>query len=152
MKALVAHNGGLLIKGGGLAAADDPCNCCNDCIPEFDSGMFDQNLERCQRINVIATVTNNFSRPALLSANGGADDEIIIDGEIYEPGKYPFDWGSVGGGCGSQNGDNGAHAWTFEKTLQPGESVTFGGKDNGFGGWVDGTWTLETCYSENPLP
>lgn len=28
-KSLVSVNGGLLVVGGGLAAADDPCDCCN---------------------------------------------------------------------------------------------------------------------------
>jgi hypothetical protein len=96
-------------------------------------------------------VTNNFSVPALLRVTGSVNDEFLIDGQIYEPGAYRYPWGGLGFPCGTNNQSNGAHTITpYERVLQPGESVTFGGKDNGFGGDVDGDWTLDTCY--NPLP
>jgi hypothetical protein len=123
-------------------------NCCGStneapsCPCSSISGSFGSGLGNCERIDNVSKVTNNFKTKALLEAAGDANDEIIINGQIYQAGVFPFNWSSFSGGC-SVDGDNGAHAWSYSKILQPNESVTFGGKDNGFGGGVNGSWTLE---------
>lgn len=115
--------------------------CCSS-----DSGSFSTPLGDCQTIDLVATVTNSLGANALLTVTGSANDEVLIDGAIYEAGQYGFYWSSYYTGCGSVNGDNGAHSYSYSVVLAPNASVTFGGKDNGFGGDVNGTWTLETCY------
>ena len=124
-------------------------NCCGStevvpsCPCPSTSGSFSSGFGSCQRIDNVSKVTNNFKTKALLEAAGDANDEIIINGQIYQAGVFPFNWSSFDtGGC-SVDGDNGAHAWSYSKILQPNESVTFGGKDNGLGGGVNGSWTLE---------
>jgi len=127
-----------------------PDNNCpgDDCLTE--SGSFSAGLADCQRIDNVHVVTNNFRVPALLTVFGGANDEVIINGDIYQPGIYPFNWSSYNV-CGSVDGDNGSHGYSYEKLLQPGNSVTFGGKDNGYGGEVGGSWVLKTlpCLSKS---
>lgn len=115
------------------------------------SGSFSAALGVCATITNVETVTNTFAVAALVTVNASVDDEFLIDGEIYEPGVYAFGWQNFGSPCGSTNQSNGSHSITeYTQVLQPGESVTFGGKDNGFGGAISGSWTLETCF--NPLP
>lgn len=109
-------------------------------------GDFSVSLSGCQQISSIATATNTLGVPALLEASGGADDEVLIDGSVYEPGKYGFYWDYYGQPCGSKTGDNGGHNWSYSRVLAPGESVTFGGKDNGYGGGVSGSWTISSCF------
>lgn len=118
--------------------------CCNSCCGPSTNGSFNSGLGSCERIDNVSKVTNNFKTKALLEVTGGANDEVIIDGNIYQAGEFPFNWSSFNTGC-SVDGDNGGHAWSYSKILQPNESVTFGGKDNGYGGEVNGSWTLKTC-------
>lgn len=159
-------------KGAGTPCSPDPCPilgaCCNNgictieeeancpspaiwkgaktnCDPEL-KGSFNQPLEGCEIISKVATVTNTLGVPAMLEASGGANDEVLINGKIYEPGKYAFGWGITGTDCQPDYNDNGAHSWSYFKVLAPGESVDFGGKDNSFGGGIEGTWTLRTCF------
>lgn len=77
------------------------------------------------------SVTNTFSVPATFILNGGADDDILINGQVYEDGKYPY-FGPL----------NGSHSYSYETLLQPGETIVFGGRDNGFGGSVNGSWKM----------
>jgi hypothetical protein len=147
--------GKLVTEGGKLVTADDPddCECCKTPPPppcDTESGSFDRSLGGCERVEDVATVTNNFAVEAYLTASGNVDDELLIDGNIYQEGKFPFQWEFYGSPCGSTNSSNGNHDWSFKKTLQPGESVKFGGKDNGYGGGVSGSWTLTTCPPPPP--
>jgi hypothetical protein len=128
-------------------------NCCGtnevpSCPCPTDSGSFSAGLGSCERIDNVSKVTNKFKTQALLEATGGANDEVIINGQIYQARQFPFNWSSFGV-CGSADGDNGGHAWSYSKILQPNESVTFGGKDNGYGGEVNGSWTLKTTDCAN---
>lgn len=133
-------------EGMGYLTNSD-CTASQICNPGFEaSGSFFSSLGGCQQITAVATVTNTLAVPALLEASGGANDEILINGSVYEPGKYGFNWNAYGQPCGSQTGDNGSHSWSYSKVLAPGESVTFGGKDNGFGGNVSGNWTMRMCF------
>jgi hypothetical protein len=113
-----------------------------------DSGTISGNVAECASVSNIATITNNYSTPALLEASGGIDDDLLINGSIYEAGQYPFPWGAYGSPCGSDGTTNGAHFWSYSVVLAPGESITFGCKDNGFGGGFYGnaSWTLKTCF------
>lgn len=115
---------------------------------EQDSGTISGNVAECASVSNIATITNNYSTPALLEASGGINDDLLINGSIYEPGQYPFSWSSYGSPCGSDNTTNGSHSWSYSVILAPGESITFGCKDNGFGGGFYGnsSWTLKTCF------
>lgn len=125
------------------------CDCCPPPTPTPTpaysiSGNFSQSLSSCQRIDVVATITNTSNTPAQLIMSGNAADEVIINGSIYEAGMYPFPWSSYGSPCGSVDGDNGNHAYSYTTILQPGESLTVGGKDNGYLGSIDGSWTLSS--------
>lgn len=118
---------------------------CNENCCKTETGSFSSSLTACQSLPALATVINNFDVPALLTVNGSADDDFLIDGQVYEPGAYPFNWANFGSPCGSTNQTNGSHRISeYTRVLQPGESVTLGGKDNGFGGGVSGSWTLST--------
>lgn len=119
---------------------NEPCESCDEL-----SGQFSGTLAACETIQSVASVTNTLGVPALLTASGGVDDDVLINGSVHEPGKYPFNWNAYGNPCGSTSEDNGSHSWSYETVLQPGASVVFGGKDNGFGGGVGGSWTLTSC-------
>jgi hypothetical protein len=171
----------LVVEGGKLVTTDDPsnCKCCdtppcsgscddsNPCPPgcyccngkcqgkpccETESGSFTRSYGGCESVSDIETVTNNFGKVAYLKASGNVDDDVLIDGTVYQEGQFAFPWEYYGAPCGSTNSSNGYHAWSFEKELQPGESVKFGGKDNGYGGGIEGTWTLSTCKDPPPPP
>lgn len=82
---------------------------------------------------------------------GGVDDEVLINGTVYEAGQHGFNWDDVPeADCGAVTGDNGAHPYNYTVVLAPNASVTVGAKDNGLGGSIDGAWFLETCYDEPP--
>lgn len=113
-----------------------------------DQGTMTGTIAECASVSNMVTITNNFSVPALLEASGGINDDLLINGSIYEEGQYPFSWGSYGSPCGSDNTKNGSHSWSYSVILLPGEVITFGCKDNGFGGGFYGnsSWTLKTCF------
>jgi hypothetical protein len=113
------------------------------CCELTERGGIYAGLKVCQIIGSIQTITNDFEYDALLTITGSVDDDVIIDGQIYEEGKYGFPWDAVDNPCGSKSGDNGAHEFTYTKVLAPGESVTIGAKDNCCGGGINATWTLQ---------
>jgi hypothetical protein len=65
------------------------------------------------------TVRNTLSRPVRLTASGSVDDEVLFDGEVFEPGVYVF-----------LDGKNGRHNFTRQITLPPGATVTIQVQDN----------------------
>ena len=68
--------------------------------------------------------------------DGGVDDDVSFNGEVYEDGVYCF-WGE---GCTADETPcsyvNGAHTFSYTQTLEDGESVTIKGVDNGGGGSI----------------
>jgi hypothetical protein len=86
------------------------------------------------------TFINNAGTNVSVKVEGSVDDEFVVNGSVYEPGAYPFNWNTVGSPCGSTNGDNGAHNFTYYDTLSNTEVILFQAKDNGFGG--SSTWTV----------
>lgn len=105
------------------------------------SGIVYQNVGPCESAQVV-TITNNFSTSGRLEIFGGVDDEVLINGQIYQPGRYPFSWDYYGSPCGSNNSTNGAHEFSYVKILAPQESINVGVKDNGGGGGIDAEWVL----------
>lgn len=86
------------------------------------------------------TFINNAGTNVSVKVQGTVNDEFIVNGSIYEPGAYPFNWNSFGNPCGSVTGDNGAHSFTYYDTLSNTEVILFQAKDNGVGG--SATWTV----------
>lgn len=122
------------------------CLCCGDpppCRTETVTGY----LNECQTIDPVAIVTNTCQCQATVNVVGTADDEVLFNGVVYEPGVYPFNWNNFGNPCGSVTGDNGAHQFSYTHTLQPCEQLRIGVKDNGFGGFYSVSWSLR-CQCE----
>lgn len=69
------------------------------------------------------SVRNPLSRSITLTVSGSVDDDVLFDGEVFEPGMHLY-------------GDtfNGAHNFSRRITLAPGATVTIQGKDNFEGG------------------
>lgn len=63
--------------------------------------------------------TNPINGPAIISIFGSVDDDVVINGSVYEPGAYIYD-------CGL----NGAHSFNYEATVQAGEVTTVSFNDN----------------------
>jgi hypothetical protein len=103
-------------------------------------GYYDGSLYECENNPNMYTITNELESTAELSVIGLAADEVIINGEIYEEGQHIFSWPFDP--CGIGLPMNGNHSYSFSTILLPGESVTFGGRDNGFGGGITVNWTL----------
>lgn len=91
-------------------------------------------------------IVNDCCCTATLRITGMANDDVIINGSIYEDGQHPYPWGNPGP-CGDTRA-NGAHQYTYITTVAQGEATYVGGRDNGAGGSVTINWTV-TC---NPLP
>lgn len=128
-----------------------PCDCPDGAVC---SGTITGALTVCQVRPVIGTITNTTQAKKLLTINGqppfgGVDDEVLINGAIYQPGQFPFPWSLYGNPCGSVTGDNGGHNFTYIAILNPGQSITVGARDRGFGGGLTCGWTLE-CYEQPP--
>jgi hypothetical protein len=142
------------VDGQCLPSDDGPYKtleeCRAACCGELKSGTISGSIDGCGQIDTVETVTNDTGRDAWLKASGSVDDDVLIDGEVYQEGQFPFPWENYGSPCGSTNSTNGAHDWTFSKKLGPGQSVRFGIKNNGYGGGITGTWTLNSC--EDPPP
>jgi hypothetical protein len=108
-------------------------------------GSISRSFGQCERIDEIVTITNDLGSAASFIISGMVDDDVLIDGQIYQEGQFAFPWSAYGGPCGSTDNSNGAHNFSFSKMLQPGESVKIGGKNNGYGGGITATWTLNAC-------
>jgi hypothetical protein len=70
------------------------------------------------------TFTNPLPGQALMTISGIVDDDVLIDGEIYEPGQYPIQ--NLSWSCSL----NQAHSFRYEKIVGPGVSTTVGFNDN----------------------
>jgi hypothetical protein len=144
------------VDGQCLPSDDGPYptleECRKACCAELKSGTISGSIDGCGQIDTVETVTNDTGRDAWLKASGSVDDDVLIDGEVYQEGQFPFPWENYGSPCGSTNSTNGAHDWTFSKKLGPGQSVRFGIKNNGYGGGITGTWTLNSCEEPPPPP
>lgn len=108
-----------------------------DCEKQY---AIEFSLAPCERKDNILTVTNNFATPAEFYAEGDCGDEIIFNGQIYEEKQHIYPWYTDV--CGLGLPLNGNHHFVYSKILQPGESITIGGRDNGFGGGTSGFYKL----------
>lgn len=115
------------------------CSVCQtpDCNTQYP---IEFSLTNCQRTDNILTVTNNYAIPVTFYAEGDCGDEIIFNGQIYEEGQHIYPWPVDA--CGLGLPLNGNHHFIYTQTLQPGQSVSIGGRDNGFGGGTSGYYTL----------
>ena len=132
--------------GGDCCEANEYCcnGQCTDTPPCGLTGSGSFTLATCEQKTREVFVQNTCCCTATLALSGSCDDDVIIDGFVLEDGQHPF-WNPPICGHG---GVNGAHNWSYSKTLAPNEGVWIGGRDNGGGGSVSWSWSL-TC---NPLP
>ena len=103
-----------------------------------DSGECHGTFDNCGDYDC-PDIINNYGVPAALHIGGSVNDEVLIDGVIYEDGQYVF-W-PQGSPCDPSR-TNGAHGFGYDTVLQPGQSITVSAKDNCCGGGIDYTWTL----------
>jgi len=75
------------------------------------------------------TVTNTLGIPAALTINGEVDDDVLINGAVYEYDRYVY--GPWVNGSPYGRGRNGAHAFTYTAILTANQAVTIGVRDNG---------------------
>jgi hypothetical protein len=97
------------------------------------SFSIDETVGRCQINPDLANITNTYDSDARLQINGFVNDDLLIDGVIYEDGIYPY-YDVYGGGCGGGVGINGQHNFTYVDILTSGQTVRIGCVDNGGGG------------------
>lgn len=89
------------------------------------------------------TIPADIPVPCYVSLQGAVNDDLVLDGEVIEPGQYPF----------GSNPCNGSHSlcWIF---LAQNRTFTLATKDNyGFGMSAD--IEIRFCVAErqrNPLP
>lgn len=127
--------------------------CCNGACTSTPtcsaSGSGSFSLAPCETYSGFAyLIINTCCCTATLTLTGSANDDVLIDGSIYEDGQYPYNWPSVGDPCGRGASANGSHSFTYTKSMAPGASIRIGGRDNGFGGGV--SWSYS--FACNPLP
>ena len=65
--------------------------------------------------NVVASVTNIYTAPIVVTVAGGVDDEVTFNGTIYQPGQFVY-----------ANGKNGAHNFTYSTSIAAGQSLSIG--------------------------
>jgi hypothetical protein len=75
------------------------------------------------------TVTNTLGIPAALTINGEVDDDVLINGAVYEYDRYVY--GPWVNGSPYGRGRNGAHAFTYTAILTANQTVRIGVRDNG---------------------
>ncbi|MEI6035059.1 MAG: hypothetical protein WCS65_12375 [Verrucomicrobiae bacterium] len=82
------------------------------------------------------TLANSTGSALSVAVSGSADDEVVINGSVYEPGSYAFNWNDYGSPCGSTNSTNGSHSFAYAGSVEVGGQLTIKGRDNGYGGWI----------------
>jgi hypothetical protein len=78
------------------------------------------------------TITNTVDRSITITVEGGADDDVMFNGVVYEAGAYLY----------FSNGKNGAHNFSYTTTLAAFDSLLIQGVDNGYGGSIDCTISI----------
>jgi hypothetical protein len=78
------------------------------------------------------TIQNTLNRFINVTVAGGVDDDVLFNGDIYEPGAYPF-YGSL----------NGAHNFSYQTTLAPSASLVIQGKNYGGPGSISCTVAVQ---------
>lgn len=147
------------IYGGPFSSADEcadsNCPACTGIVSNLSIGPagWGRSVDACGSISDVhkLVLTNPISLPMLLTASGIVNDDVIINGSIYQPNEYAIDWDGCTRCPGGSN--NGPHSWKYIKVLQPGESVTFGARDNGRcpSDPIDATlhvdWRMDACIT-----
>jgi RHS repeat-associated protein len=76
----------------------------------------------------VQTLTNPFSEPCLVSINFSVDDDIIIDGQIYQSPGTDFTFHDTDANpCPDANG---AHSDQYSRAMAVGEQITLGVRNN----------------------
>lgn len=143
------NSGRVITKGGKVS-----CTCCvHDPICETiqlevpDTGCCDVPTR-----GPVYTSVNPFPVAAILQAIGGANDDIVINGSVYEDGMHAQCW--IDWGYESCFGLNCAHEFTYSKEVAAGEATTFQCQNNCASGGAE----VNICYipkvpcSSNPEP
>jgi len=84
---------------------------------------------QCEINPQIATITNPYGINAKFALTGFVEDDVLIDGVVFEDGAYPY-YDIYGGGC---NGVNEPHSFTYTNILSANQTVRIGCADNGHG-------------------
>jgi hypothetical protein len=82
------------------------------------------------------TLTNNTGETISIYVNGGVDDDVMFDGNVYEDGAYCFWSEDCPGGSTPCTYVNGAHFFSYNQILNIGQSIEIKGVDNGGGGAI----------------
>lgn len=117
-------------------------SCCGPCqqVQFAQNNIPNGNCQAVPYGEQTITVPDDCALPVCVRVTGGVDDELLIDGEVIQPGQFPF------GAC------NGAHAVDYSFLLEN-RSFTVAAGDNHGGGT---SYDLEFCFQDpstcNPLP
>lgn len=139
MQTIKLNNGNVVVKNGKVS-----CDCCTVCITK-SFFISDLSFGKCQAIPYgETTVTrpegiSSAPIPVPVRIRGTVDDELLVDGQITQPGEFPFT--EFGFTC------NGAHSVTVDFTLIN-DSFTIAAGDN-FGS--NALYELTICFGGKPL-
>lgn len=81
------------------------------------------------------TIENTLGISVKVGVEGSVDDDVLFDGNVYDPGKYAY-W---------PDGSNGAHDFSYTKILGVGQSLIIQAKDNGIGGGIQCKVSVEAA-------
>lgn len=133
--------GGSVVLKNGLPS----CECCEPCCVnlQFSNFFIPGDIGDCNAVPYgLQTVTlpQCAPKPPLnVTITGSVDDELLINGEIIEPGQYPF----------RDTGCNGAHSLNYTFTLSSNSFTVAAGDNHG----TSVRYNLTICFSyRNPLP
>jgi hypothetical protein len=101
------------------------------CLPTFEYATGYGSCGQSAGITLVNDTNHNLT----VTVSGGVDDDVEINGSVYEYDQHIY-WAD-GSPCGG--GKNGAHSFTYTQSMPVGSSITIKGIDNGFGGNISCT-------------
>jgi len=111
-----------------------------------ESCTYSVNFDPCQT-SIGLTIKNNTDISVTLSVVGSVNDDVLFNGVVYQDGEFCFfapgctwDRRICYQGKGSQS--NGAHSFNYSHVLASEDSILIQGQDNGYGGGIDCTITI----------
>lgn len=131
---------GLIITGSGTVEADSGCIqtqlvCDSISASGGDAGAISQSVTYDAEAPdcggpaiTVQALTNPFSGPCLVFADFSVDDNVIINGQIYQSPGTDFTFhDTAGDACPDANG---AHSDHYCRSMNVGEQITFGVQNN----------------------
>lgn len=134
---------------GGCGCCQPPCTECTE-TTAYETLYLDAPETGCcdtPTRGEVKTSTNPYSGPAKLCVTGGANDEIIINGSIYEEGEHSACWAAYGiTTCGTNL--NCAHSFAYTAQVEAGAQTTFQCQNN----CSEGGGYVYVCYTPTSPP